>query len=370
MHYKGFRSCALYSSGNRSIPYFRAYYHCASCGKGLHPQDELEGVNTIRITPRLQEVMSLFGMREPYHQSPEDGASVIERVLHVKDLSRQMQRVVMAHGSRLRELREDELRLAREMDREETPPVERAGCLVVQMDGGMVRSDGRWREVKNGVVYWKSDRVDLGKRGLILRKEYVSTLSGGIDRFRDQLDGAILKMGGSKAAEMEFVADGAEWIWKFKQDYYPDAREILDWTHAKDYLVKVAEAFWPPAHWRRKKWMKRQKAFLWEGEISKVLVSLKRLNPKDERQKKAVKDTLRFYGNNRHRMDYAVFRDRDYTIGSGAVESSHKYLVQARMKQAGMRWKEDGAEAIINLRVFWYNDQWDDAFQNRYATAA
>ncbi len=48
-------------------------------------------------------------------------------------------------------------------------------------------------------------------------------------------------------------------------------------------------------------------------------------------------------------MRYKYFREKGYFIGSGAVESSMKYLIQSRLKQAGMKWTIDGAYGISNL---------------------
>lgn len=38
-------------------------------------------------------------------------------------------------------------------------------------------------------------------------------------------------------------------------------------------------------------------------------------------------------------------------IGSGAVESSARHVVQQRMKRAGQRWSEPGAAAMVALRA-------------------
>ena len=46
-------------------------------------------------------------------------------------------------------------------------------------------------------------------------------------------------------------------------------------------------------------------------------------------------------------------------IGSGAIESAHKTVVQKRMKQSGQRWNNKGAQNMLNLRVLTMNKQWD-----------
>ncbi|MDO8673215.1 MAG: ISKra4 family transposase, partial [Dehalococcoidia bacterium] len=66
-------------------------------------------------------------------------------------------------------------------------------------------------------------------------------------------------------------------------------------------------------------------------------------------------ETLRqqreYFQKNALRMDYPAFRARGLPIGSGAVESSAKNLVQQRMKRPGSRWSENGAQAVLNVRA-------------------
>jgi hypothetical protein len=50
-------------------------------------------------------------------------------------------------------------------------------------------------------------------------------------------------------------------------------------------------------------------------------------------------------------MDYPAIRAQGLPIGSGAVESSAKHVVQQRLKRAGQRWSEPGARAMLALRA-------------------
>ena len=57
-------------------------------------------------------------------------------------------------------------------------------------------------------------------------------------------------------------------------------------------------------------------------------------------------------------MHYDQYLRLGYGIGSGAVESAHKQVVHARLRQAGMRWSEAGARRLIALRLLLLNDNW------------
>ena len=53
------------------------------------------------------------------------------------------------------------------------------------------------------------------------------------------------------------------------------------------------------------------------------------------------------------------YRDRRLLIGSGPIESAHRFVLQKRMKQSGQKWTKKGGQAVANLRVVYLNNQWD-----------
>ena len=50
-------------------------------------------------------------------------------------------------------------------------------------------------------------------------------------------------------------------------------------------------------------------------------------------------------------MAYPTLRLDGLPLGSGAIESAARHVVQARMKRPGMRWPEPGARAMLALRA-------------------
>ena len=38
----------------------------------------------------------------------------------------------------------------------------------------------------------------------------------------------------------------------------------------------------------------------------------------------------------------------------------HKWVIQARCKQAGMAWSEQGVNAMLRLRCVWASGRWDE----------
>ena len=56
-----------------------------------------------------------------------------------------------------------------------------------------------------------------------------------------------------------------------------------------------------------------------------------------------------YFDKHKQRMQYPTLRAAGYHIGSGSVESACKRIIGARLKQAGMIWTREGAEAIAQL---------------------
>jgi len=94
------------------------------------------------------------------------------------------------------------------------------------------------------------------------------------------------------------------------------------------------------------------------GNVDQVIGQLKRLSPTSPEVRKKLEDLIRYYSENAQRMHYDRYIRLGYGIGSGAVESAHKQVVHARLRQAGMRWSEMGARSLLALRLLLLNDDW------------
>ncbi len=61
---------------------------------------------------------------------------------------------------------------------------------------------------------------------------------------------------------------------------------------------------------------------------------------------------------NKDRMRYRAYRRQGFSIGSGAIESAHRIIVQTRMKQSGMHWGKDNVQSILSLRAAFLSGLW------------
>jgi len=73
-----------------------------------------------------------------------------------------------------------------------------------------------------------------------------------------------------------------------------------------------------------------------------------------------VRACHRYIKNRPEQLDYKTAIERELPIGSGEIESAHRYVLQKRLKLAGAWWSIEHAKNMINLRTCRANDLWDD----------
>jgi hypothetical protein len=156
------------------------------------------------------------------------------------------------------------------------------------------------------------------------------------------------------------VGDGAEWIWKRAADLFPSRCEILDFWHAVEHAWEFARLHFGEGSKRGDRWARRLAQDLKQGKVDEVIVRLRTFRPKTPEAGKKLTELIRSYVSNRPRMHYDEYLRLGYGIGSGAVESAPKQVVHARLRQAGMRWSEVGAQRLLALRVVLLNGEWEN----------
>jgi hypothetical protein len=137
---------------------------------------------------------------------------------------------------------------------------------------------------------------------------------------------------------------------------------ILDFYHASEHLGDLAKAMHgagtEAAVACHARWSHRLKH---EGGPM-MLDELRGLTPPGSGSARAVwQETVTYFEDQVHRMDYPRYRARGWQIGSGPVESACKRVVGQRLKCAGMRWGEVGSDGVCHLRALFLSEkgQWD-----------
>lgn len=252
---------------------------------------------------------------------------------------------------------------------EETAPAalpreQKTGTLYVMADGSQVntREQGRdgssWKEMKLGLVY-SDDHVLTRKGGqsLLVEKEYV-TYFGGVDGFKKLLFEAAARAGYGTYQQMVVIGDGAHWIWNMCEELFPDAIQILDYYHMCENVYNYAKYLYPSDDTRIKGWAETMITKIEKGDLDGALACI----PASQEGKlpAGVPNLHTYLWNNRNRMKYKAWQQRGIKIGSGAVESGNKKVIQQRMKQSGMRWNVKTGQSVASLRAKSASGRWAD----------
>lgn len=207
------------------------------------------------------------------------------------------------------------------------------------------------------------------------------------------------RRGTATAGTVCAVNDGADWEQQFVDDHRPDAVRILDWGHGAEHVGKVASAVFGAATPAAETWRTAQVKELKQGDPDRVLRDLRQLRaelaggtldaeeaeahavgPVDQEEDasappvaatprplpaealKVVTANLEYFEKRRDHIRYAAFAEAGYPIGSGAVESGNKLVVEARLKGAGMHWAPEHVNPMVALRTVAGSDRWEEAW--------
>jgi hypothetical protein len=235
--------------------------------------------------------------------------------------------------------------------------------MAVSFDGAMinVRDEG-WKEVKIATISAVETEVqierDEEKEIRLTQHSYRAGLWGA-EEFAKQQWAEGCRRGLEKAREIVGVADGALWIWLIMAMCYAPCIEIIDWWHAVEKLWAVGNTLFGQGEPTTVAWVERSKDLLWTGKLRTLLHEVRGLCPRGQPINETAWAMVSYIFHNRRRMDYERHRQAGYPVGSGSVESACKVVVQERMKQAGMRWSRDGAQAMLALRGILLSNRWD-----------
>lgn len=310
-----------------------------------------EAVNGFHISPRMQQLMTYFGHLDSYEKSNE----VLKEMLQIEVSDTQIYRVTDFYGKAVEVTVNNEAVLS---------PVKANEVMYVEADGSMIltREEG-WSEVKVGRIFKSSDCLHTeGKAGWISHSQYTAHL-GSHKEFTKTLDNLIDKYG-NLGKRLVFVSDGATWIKNRIEDAFAKAICILDYYHACEHLHEFSGSIFTDKA-KEKIWTDKQKEWLLKGAVKTVISNIKRVGKNSE----AANGLINYYSKNKNRMKYQEYvKIGCGIIGSGAIESAHKTLVQKRMKQSGQRWTWKGAQHMLNLRVVRKNNDWNKIIELSKAT--
>ena len=258
----------------------------------------------------------------------------------------------------------------------ETQELEPTARWYVSCDGVQTPSLEGYNEVKTGLVcrtYPHPEGASApGARPGSLR--YVASREAAPD-FGEQWAKLATQSGiyaeETLEEEVVVIGDGAAWIWNLADQYFPGAVEIVDYMHAKSHLYDAAKSvFGEEATETVQTWVEATEPFLYNGETAEVVARLRALGIATPEVQEALEREVSYFEKHTSRMQYKAFVEKGYSIGSGLIESACKHVVGERCKQAGMRWTQEGINAILFFRCLWKNGTWDTFWKAQHTRAA
>lgn len=341
-----------------------AYYHCAACGQGYKPWQRVLRLGEQLLTPAAEELTALAGVLGSF----ADGAErVLQKMAGLRLSESTVERATEEAGQRVRQqLREGETAGPTSHWTWQRDASGRR-CAYVSIDATGVRQQGlggshaEGRMAYVGMVYNPRSEHD-SQRPPACQVRYLSGFFD-LDDLGRQLHREALEVGWTQADQQIALSDGGSGLEAFFKRFFPKAVRILDFYHAKEHLVALGQALHGDDESSRQAWLDDVCHRLKHEGGPSVRRSLEQLDL--QHAPAAVREVhrqqLQYFRNHEHRMDYPSYVRNGWQIGSGPVESACKTVVGNRLKGGGMRWGEDGADAVCHLRALYLSEPccWD-----------
>jgi hypothetical protein len=343
----------------------RHYYHCKNCGKGHYPWDETLRTAGQGLTPGAREVVCLTGIQESFGKAAE---RTLHKLTGIRLSESTVERTTESAGTFLKEQQEQGTLLGEGERYAWNVDVDGRSCAYMSLDltgimmqgAGASKVDGRMVTV--AMIYNPQPRQQ--------DEEALSKPCDGVRYFAGFYDLEELglemrrqagQVGMNDAEQWIALTDGGAGLEHFIDVNFARAEKILDFHHAAEHLSAFAKRFRPGsgagpllAAWCHS---------LKHAGGKQVIRILERL-PRQKMSAEAQEDydrLLNYLKSNEHRMDYPSYLKRGWQIGSGAIESACKRVINQRLCMGGMRWGEEGSDAVAHLRALYQSDpdQWD-----------
>lgn len=255
--------------------------------------------------------------------------------------------------------------------------------VVISVDGGRTRLRinkkgkrhpkthrhgyvGEWVEPKLLTVYAVDDQG-----GKIKNSEFPITNDGTYDNYQgfiQILEMYLVSLGVEQAKQVLLIADGAEWIWKHippllqKLGCPHETYQLLDFYHATEHLQIFSNAAFSQEV-ERKTWFKQGRSSLKRGKITVLIEQMTALSKQAHGEEQEIMTAQINYftkGYVEGRLNYAKIAELKLPIGSGAVESLIRQVVNLRMKGNGKFWLRNHAEIMLHARCQWTAGNWNN----------
>lgn len=336
------------------VTFERPWYACEHCHQGFSPTDQ-----TLKLQPRARLSAGLMDwlIESGARMDFRDAAEEIDRLTGLRVAPETVRRHTERRGEML-EAKDEQARAVVVKTQEAAEPLEPTpGLMVVEADGVMARFQDGWHEVKLGVVGGQVNG-ELEAMSYVAGRETAEVFGGRVlaEAARRgaleviEWEGPVTGRGLARLRPVVVIGDGAAWIWNLAADHFGERTEVIDFYHASQHVWEVGKALYGEGTQVCADWANALVGALRREGAQAVLAVLSVAKAETEEAAEVLRRERGYFRGNAARMAYPDFAARGLPLGSGAVESSARHVVQSRMKRSGARWSDYGGQTVLAVR--------------------
>lgn len=295
-----------------------------------------------RYSKKLQRALTDFGAEESFSRA----AVRIKEHYGIEVSSSAIRRITFAHARKI-----GPAKPAKTMPRAEV--------LVTEMDGSLIPvvQPGKGADRRKAkTLLWREVRLCCARHSDRVERVYGATL-GTVENASWMWRQTAQRAGLGERTYVHGVGDGAGWIVdRFQENFGLQGNYLLDFFHISEYLGAAGVAIRGKA--KSATWLRKQQDRLLNNQWKKVLRSLQKHLEPAELAEQPVRSAYRYLSERNPYLNFETARRRNLPIGSGEVESSHRHIIQKRLKLSGSWWLEPNAQLMLNLRTARANNDW------------
>ena len=207
---------------------------------------------------------------------------------------------------------------------------------------------------------WAEAKLTLAHQEGSVTPVFEATM-GDVDDAGKKIKQCVSRVGLDEKTQIHFLGDGAPWIAEqVDRQFGTQANYLIDFFHLSQYLNEAASCCSPH---NPSKWFHEQQLNMKENKLELVLHELLKHSEANNCTLETgclAEKCYNYMIKRTDKFNYKAAIDADLPIGSGEIESAHKYVVQKRLKLPGAWWKLKNAAAMIALRVMRANGEWKE----------
>lgn len=312
-----------------------------------NPLEAITGIINRSFSKRCQRLVTDFGIEESFQLA----AARMKEHHGVVINASSVRQITLTHAKRLGGL-------VTEIDPAKSPSKQ----MTLELDGEMLplveyTSDAKDKR-KHKKNFWAELRLGAVQNHLETTWKYAASFKTP-DDLGDKMGSIMKRMGQDENTLVHGVGDGATWIPEQGERIAGDKySHLIDLYHLCEYFSGAIKA------WKEetKVELYRLRDICKEGRIDAVVSELKSRQEaaKDHEDLRAC---IQYIENRPGQFDYKSAIEKELDIGSGAIESSHRCVIQKRLKKSGTWWLRENAASIADLRTLRANGCWEKLWQ-------